>query len=403
MSDALSSALTAAEALERVLAAAAPGPTERCGLSVAAGRILRRALTASRPAPPFDRVMMDGYAVSSSAFRGGKRRFRIAGVAPAGHPAPALLTPDTAVEVMTGGMLPVGADAVVPVEWCRRDGDSVEVAPQRPVTDGLFVHRLGSSRATGDIVLAAGARLGPAELAVAATEGAVELEVAVRPRVTLVTTGDEVVPPDAQPLPWQLRASHPSALAPLFAHWGAGEWHHAHAPDREEALEIALAAALESSELVLVAGGVSMGRWDLVPAALLRLGVECEFHGVRQRPGKPLWFGRRGRRLVFGLPGNPLSALLCARHYAIPALQRLLGAAPAAAVRGRLATPLARDPRLTSFCACALDEHGRLLPTRPDNSGDLHALVGTAGMITLEPGSEPLAAGSEQQLELWYA
>jgi molybdopterin molybdotransferase len=383
--------ISVAEAELRILEAVEPGPVERCALQASAGRILRSPLRADRASPPFDRVMMDGYAIAQSAFDQGRRDFTIQGTVAAGEPAPALKTVDQAIEVMTGGVLPEGCDTVIPVEWCQNRDEQIHIEAPRSVHAGLYVHEFASDGEAGRVVLEAGSRLDPPALAVAANEGAASIRVTRRPRIFLLTTGDEVVAANARPEPWQIRGTHEHALGGLFASWGPCEFRHAHARDEESELKHRLKDGIDFADVVLTVGGVSRGKWDLVPEVLEELGVERRFHRVAQRPGLPLWFGARSRQLVFGLPGNPVSALCSARRYVWPALDRWAGLTSTPVPRVRLTQALDPLPDATRFVPVRLADDGAIAST-PRTSGSLHALAGTHGFVECSPGSKPIAA-----------
>ena len=383
--------IPAAEAHRRILNAVRPGPTETLGLGEALGRILRAEVRADRPAPPHDRVMMDGYALAFAAWREGRRKFRRAGTVAAGEVPPALPDAGAVLEVMTGAVLPEGCDTVVPVEArVGEDDDGVLLEDPfgQPLRPGNAVHARGSGGEAGRAVLSPGDRLGPGEVGVAATEGAVRLEVNAVPRLLLLTTGDEVVEPAETPLPHQIRGSHGLALEALFRAHGEIRWGHRHLPDRAEILRAALAEALAEVDFLFLAGGVSKGQRDYLPDLLAELGVERIFHRVAQRPGHPLWFGRHGTVPVFGFPGNPLSALCCARRHAVPALDRWRGAGEQPVPRLVPTKPLPARPGATGFHPVRLAEDGRARPTAPLNSGDLHALAGTDGFLECPPAEE---------------
>jgi len=273
-----------------------------------------------------------------------------------------------------------------------------------PPAPGLYVHARGAGGRRGRVVVGAGTRLGPAEAAVAASEGVRAVRASPPLRVRLVTTGDEVVSPDAAPLPWQIRGSHATGLQALLSAHGPIDWWHGHARDRQDELAATLAAALRDADLLLVAGGVSRGRFDLVPGALQSLGARELFHRVAQRPGKPLWFGVRGDVPVFGLPGNPLAVLVCARRYVVPAMDLRLGATPRAplmlATRGRGAGLAG----LTLYVPARLEADAAVLMPAA-NSGDLHALVGSDGFVEIPPPDDPAApaAGEPPGPSAFYA
>lgn len=371
--------LSVSEAKQEILSRIRPGAAIRVPLHEAAGRVLRETVVAERDAPPFDRVMMDGFAVAGDRPRA--EGWRIVGLAAAGHPPPYLNAEDEAVEVTTGCPLPPGTRCIVPVEDTRREGDRLFLNEGASLQPGRFIHRQASDGAAGRIVLKSGIRLGPAELAIAATEGRDSLCVSVLPRIRLLSTGDEIVPPGQALRPEQIHGSHAAALGGLFA---GADFAQRHAMDDPEALQTALAELLEQSDVLLITGGVSRGSRDFVPEALYALGVEKIFHRVAQKPGKPLWFGMRGNTLVFGLPGNPNSALICARRYVVPAVEVWCGAAPPENLRLSVeGDPVVYDD-LTHFMPVRIQD-GALMLCPAATSGSLHALAGSSGFVEIPP------------------
>ncbi len=396
--------LTPAEAEAAIAAAIAPVSSERVPLPACAGRILRAALRAERDAPPFDRVAMDGIAFAAGA--GERRRFRIAGVQAAGSPVLALGSAADCFEVMTGAVLPGGCDTVVPVEQVEvADGHAVlhdDCAPE----PWRHVHRRGADARAGDSLLPAGTRLAAPELAIAASAGLAELEVSRSPRIAIFTTGDELVEPGEPILDHQVRRSNAYGLAAALSLAGFPPSANLHLPDREDAIASALGAALERHDVLVLSGGVSAGRFDYVPAALASLGVREAFHGIAQRPGRPMWFGTgTAGTAVFALPGNPVSVLVCLARYVIPALGRLVGRTVEASPRVALARDVSFGKRLSCFLPVTLsyDERGRALaePRPTGGSGDFIALAGTDGFVELPRGPATHAAGLAVPFYRW--
>ena len=399
--------LTPAEATARVLATAHPLPPETVALPHAAGRILAETLTADRDFPPFDRVAMDGIAVSFATWAGGQSAFDITHTQFAGEPARPLPSPQQAVEVMTGTVLPPGADAVVRYEDILLENNRATIQIPLPAASGVNIHHQATDRRAGDVLLRPGTRLGPAELAVAATVGAAEIAVVRTPRVAVVSTGDELVGLEATPLAHQIRRSNVYALQALFTQVGA-EVSLFHLSDNVEELRVGLTNVLAAGfDAVVLSGAVSKGRADHLPGLLRELHVEEIFHEVQQRPGKPMWFGARaGGPVVFGLPGNPVSTFLTACRYVRPwlrAVQQPTGAAetlaaaeaPAPAI---LTVDISFKPALTHFVPVRLtvDAEGRRLatPLRVGGSGDLAGLLGATAFLELPPEPAVFAAGS---------
>ena len=397
--------LTPTEATAHVLATAHPLPSETVALAHAAGRILAETLTADRDFPPFNRVAMDGIAVSFAAWAGGQTAFEIAHTQYAGEPARPLPNPQQAVEVMTGAVLPPGTDTVIRYEdlLLHDNRATIQIAP--PAAPGVNIHRQAADRRAGDALLLPGTRLGPAELAVAATVGAAEIAVLRAPRLAVVSTGDELVGIAATPLAHQIRRSNVYALQALFTQAGA-EVSLFHLSDNVEELRVGLTNILAAGfDAVVLSGAVSKGRADHLPGLLRELHVEEIFHEVQQRPGKPMWFGARaGGPVVFGLPGNPVSTFLTACRYVRPWLRAVQqpGGAETAALElpqpAILTVDITFKPALTHFVPVRLtvDAEGRRLatPLRVGGSGDMMGLVGATAFLELPPAPTVFAAGS---------
>ena len=396
--------LTPAEADAEIAAAIAPVPAEEVPLAACAGRILRSPLRAERDAPPFDRVAMDGIAFASGT--GGARRFRVAGVQAAGAPRLALAAAGECLEVMTGAVLPEGCDTVVPVEQVRIADGEAELAEGASPAPWRHVHRQGSDARAGDVLLEAGTRLDGPSLAIAASAGSARLAVSRRPRVAVITTGDELVEPGQPILEHQVRRSNAYGLAAALALAGFPPAADLQLPDRVDAIRDALASALASHDALVLSGGVSAGRYDHVPAVLDSLGVRRRFHGIAQRPGRPMWFGAsESGAAVFALPGNPVSVLVCLARYVIPALRRIACESARPAQRVALARDFAFEKPLSYFLPVALgyDGQGRTLaePRPTGGSGDFISLAGTDGFVELPRGPARHAAGLAVPFYRW--
>lgn len=395
--------LTPAEAEAAIAAAVVPVSQESVALAACAGRILRAPLFAERDAPPFDRVAMDGIAFASSA---GSRRFRVAGIQAAGSPGLSLGAPADCFEVMTGAMLPRGCDTVVPIEQVRLADGHAELAAGGTAVPWRHVHRRGSDARAGDALLGAGTRLAAPELAIAASSGQATLAVSRSPRIAVVTTGDELVEPGKPILDHQIRRSNAYGLAAALALAGFAPALDLQLPDREDAIAAALRAALADHDVLVLSGGVSAGRFDHVPSVLASVGVNKVFHGVAQRPGRPMWFGTGGGgKLVFALPGNPVSVLVCLARYVMPALRQLVGSPGAPPPRAALARDVPFEKPLVYFLPVALgyDSGGRAVaePRPTAGSGDFIALAGTDGFVELPRGPGNHVAGLAVPFYRW--
>jgi molybdopterin molybdotransferase len=392
--------LTPAEALERILAITAevgPLPAERAPLAEAAGRALARALTARWALPPFAAATMDGYALrAADALRPGAA-LPVAFEVAAGHPATAALPRGACCRIYTGAPLPVGADAVEQQEQVVRRGARARF--RRAAEAGRFVRQAGTDVARGAVALEAGAVLDAGAIGLLASLGYTTAPVHRRPRVVILPTGDELVPLGARPGPGQIVESNAHALAAAVAEAGGLPRVLPIARDDRAGLRRALAAA-RGADVLVTSGGVSVGERDLVRRALEAAGARLDFWRVALRPGKPLTFGRMGRTLVFGLPGNPASALTTFELYGRPALRALAGLPGSGrlTLRGRLAEAQVKPPEITVFLRVRLiNSRGRLTlePLRTQVSGNLTSAVGVDALAVLPAGRRRLAKGAE--------
>jgi molybdopterin molybdotransferase len=374
-----------------------PLAVESRPLASLAGAVLAQAVRAERDQPPFDRVMMDGIALASQAWRAGRRRYRITGTQAAGIPPLRLESPETCLEAMTGAVLPQGCDCVVPVERITVEDGVAIVDDDTPVEPFWNVHTRGLDCREGDMLLTPGTWLRAPELAVLASAGLPRANVHADPRIVIVATGDELVAPDEPIEAWQVRRSNSHALRGALNLRGFGRVAEDHLPDDRDVLAQRLSAHISTHDVLLLTGGVSMGRFDHVPSVLRELGVEEVFHKVAQRPGKPIWFGiGPSGQTVLGLPGNPVSALVCLLRYAVPAIYAMLGAKPRAPEHVPLGAAYTVRPGLWNFLPVRLEQSPALgvvaMPRPSRGSGDFVSLLGTDGFVELPPGRE-LPAG----------
>jgi molybdopterin molybdotransferase len=400
--------LTPAEAERLILENTAPLRREDCPLGGAHGRILRAEIRADRDLPPFDRVTMDGFALRSAALAAGVTTFRVERTQAAGMRAFALgEAADACIEVMTGAVLPKGADCVVPYEETRREGGSMVVtAAGAALGAGHAVHRRGSDHAAGEVMVPAGTRLTGREIAVAAACGCAVLTVSQLPKIAVVATGDELVEVESAVAPHQIRRSNDHALRAALVLAGFPIVERFHLRDVRQEIEHRLWHIMAEYDVVVLSGGVSKGKFDFLPAELDRQGVKKVFQGVAQRPGKPFWFGRSLRGTpVFALPGNPVSAYTCLHRYVLPALWRASGMTPPASRRVALAERVAFRPKLAWLLPVRLASGpGAELLARPDpsnTSGDFAGLVGTDGFVELPPGPAEFPAGTGVPFYPW--
>jgi molybdopterin molybdotransferase len=386
-------------ALRRILAAladVAPLPAERVPLAAALGRTLAADLVADTPLPGFDASTMDGYALRAAEAPRAGARLPVAFEVFAGSPAPGPLPAGACCRIYTGAPLPEGADAVEQQEEVRRSGRTARFA--RAAVRGRFVRQAGTDVAAGSAPLRAGAVLDPGSIGLAAGLGRPELAVHRRPRVAILPTGDEIVPVGRRPGPGQIVESNGHALAAATLDAGASPVVLPVAPDEPRALREALAAA-QGVDALVTTGGVSVGARDLVREALRAAGAEIGFWRVAMRPGKPFTFGRWGRTAVFGLPGNPASALVTFELFVRPALRALAGMAGSgrAVVPARLGAAQEKPPELTVYLRTRARRIGGELwlePLRTQVSGDLTSAAGATALAVLPARTARLRRGA---------
>jgi molybdopterin molybdotransferase len=378
---------------------------EDCAIAEAHGRILRADLRADRDLPPFDRVTMDGYAVRSAALANGVRRFQVGATQAAGmRPFTLGLPEDSCIEVMTGAVLPEGADCVVPYEETTRSENWMTTDAK--VLAGYSVHRRGSDHRAREIIVRSGVRLSGREIAVAASCGHPALTVTHSPKIAVVSTGDELVDVDGLVAPHQVRRSNDHALRAALIQASYPRADRFHMRDVRHEIEHMLWHILAEYEVVLITGGVSKGKFDYLPSELSRQGVKKIFQGVAQRPGKPFWFGLSGRMTpVFALPGNPVSAYTCLHRYVLPALDHAGGLIPRPLLQVALAEAVVFKPALACLLPVKLSSgpKGELLatPAATNSSGDFAGLVGTDGFVELPAAPSEFPVGTLAPYRAW--
>ncbi len=396
--------LTPAQAEEQIARHLPSLPIESLPVSQCAGAVLRENVYAERDQPPFDRVTMDGIAVSSSAAR--TSRLRVQGVQAAGDAPLTLESARHCIEIMTGAMLPAGCDAVIPVERIRINDGEAEIEDGVGIEPGMNVHARGSDLKQGALLLSSGRRLEAPEVAAAAGAGMARLRVSQQPAFMVVSTGNELVEPGEPIKAWQLRRSNSYGLVAALRRRGFVRVADDHLPDDSATLQARLKQHLQSYEVLILSGGVSMGKFDLVPAALAACGVREIFHKVAQRPGRPFWFGVSPTgSVVFALPGNPVSTLVCLARYVIPAMDRAMGLAEIRTTRMALAEAVTFNLSLSGFLPVTtqIDEWGRpwAHTVAHNGSGDFAALAGTCGFVELPPGPNTYPKGFVTKLYRW--
>jgi len=359
------------------------------------GRVLAGEIRSDRDYPPFNRSTRDGFAIHAvdAAVPGAK--LQCIGELRAGGSFDGVIGPGQCVEIMTGAGLPASTDAVVMIEYTKREGATITL--ERAAKSGDHIVFSGSEARRGALMVAARTRLGYAEMALCAQVGATRLEVFSKPRVAILSTGDEVVDARTVPGPLQVRNSNGLSIEVLARTGGAQTIQIGNAPDEKIALRKEIERGLQADILVL-SGGVSMGKYDLVEQVLAELGAEFHFTGVEIRPGRPAVFATCRDKLVFGLPGNPVSTMVTFELFVLPAIDRLSGAVPRPLpiFRAKLATPVQEKGTLVHFLPARIEWEGRearatQLPWQ--GSGDVVALATANGYLVIGPDRPQISPG----------
>ncbi|MHC4141453.1 MAG: molybdopterin molybdotransferase MoeA [Planctomycetota bacterium] len=390
-----------AEALATVLAAVeALGQTETVQPNAASGRVLAETIDADRDLPPFNRAQMDGYALRAADL-GRVEAFPVAATISAGQPADVGVPPGHCVAIATGAPLPADTDTVIPHEQSDR-GDPVRFTV-RSIEPGHAVHPCGADARADDTLVPAGTVLGAQHVGIAATVGKRELAVARRPRVTVLTSGDEVRPVDAAIERHEIRNSNGPMVWELLRRIGAEPIACLHVADELELTTAAVAGALGTSDLLVTVGGVSVGQRDHFPQAFAADGVSFALHGAAIQPGRPLLAGRApSGAIVIGLPGNPVSALACTCLFCWPVVRAQLGIAPDLPWRQvALAEPVQPNPTRRAFRPAILTDDGRVRVPAWAGSGDLAHTARTDGLVELPVQTQPVEAATSLRFLAW--
>jgi molybdopterin molybdotransferase len=384
--------------VSRLLALQHQPQTESIPLASCLARILAQDILADRDYPPFDRSIRDGYAVRSADTLSGAT-LRCTGELKAGDTPTASVQPGTCIQIMTGAALPLGADAVIMIEHTQCSADAVTL--DRAVGPGQHVVARGSEQSSGKLVLAKSTRLGFAQIGVAAQVGAAQVTVYRKPRIAILSTGDEVVDLTSAPGPFQIRNSNSVSLAAQVATLHAEPVLLGNAKDTYDDLRARISTGLESDALIL-SGGVSAGKYDLVEPVLKEFGAEFIFDAVAIRPGKPVVFAMCEGKPVFGLPGNPVSTMVTFDLFVRPAID-LLSGAPATGlpfVEAVVTQRLSEKPGLTHFLPAAV-EYGqapRVTPLVWQGSGDVVAMSRANCLLVVPPDRENIEPGERVQV-----
>jgi molybdopterin molybdotransferase len=387
--------ISVAEAIAILDAAAVRTRIERVPLAEALGRRLAEDLLTDRDYPPFDKSVMDGYAVRGGDLQALPAELRVVGEIAAGQAPGASLSPGQAIAIMTGAPLPPGADGVVPVEEVVVKGECIRVERRVPID--RYIARAGSDQRRGGVAIGRGAIVNAAQLAAAATVGAAHVNVFARPRVAVLATGDEIIPADQPPAPHQIRNANSPMLIGLLRQLGCQVVDLGQVIDRPELIRSALEAGMQH-DAMLITGGMSMGRYDHVPRILSELGVVLKITKVRIKPGKPFVYGVQRDCHIFGLPGNPVSAMVCTVRLASRVLRRLGGGELEERwTSAALVTDLSANGPREFYQPVVVEATAEGMRARPLNwkgSGDVFTLAAANALLMRPENEPPRPAGS---------
>jgi len=358
-------------------------------------RVLKENILADRDFPPFNRVSMDGIAIAFTEFEKGRKQFKIEGIQPAGTPQITVRNPENCAEVMTGAILPKGVDTVIPYELINID-NGIATLQTEAIKFFQNVHKKGKDRKQNEIILRENTCISPAEIGVLATVGKAKVKVAKNPRVLIVSTGDELVEVNQNPLSHQIRRSNVYTLVSLLEKLKI-ETKTIHINDDKENLRKTIKNLLQDYDVLLFSGAVSKGKFDFIPDVLADLGVQKLFHRVSQRPGKPFWFGKKERKTIFAFPGNPVSTFVSCLRYFYPWFYKSVGLEYENKHFAVLDSDYVFKPDLTYFLQVKLtNKNGTIYatPITGHGSGDLANLVDVDAFLELPKGQNLYPKGS---------
>ncbi|WP_153391709.1 molybdopterin molybdotransferase MoeA [Chryseobacterium vaccae] len=377
--------ITVQQAEDIILSQAQDFGRESIPYDLALGKVLAEAITADRDLPPFDRPTVDGIAIAYSSYEQGIRSFVIKAVQPAGEPPVSIIADNECIEIMTGASLDKSADTVIRYEDISIDNGIATI--QIDIKKGQNIHLKGKDKKAGEILVKANQVITPAIIGIAASVGKTTLSVKKLPKILIISTGDEMINPESVPEAFQLRRSNGISIKSVLEKYTV-QADMLHLNDDYEEIKKELSRCIEEYDILLMSGGVSMGKFDYLPQVCEELGVEKLFHKIKQRPGKPFWFGKsRNQKLVFAFPGNPVSVFMCLHRYFIPWLRKSLEIQDPAFQYAVLQNDIDFLPSLQYFAQVKLhvNSEGMLTAEIVDTngSGDFSHLADTEAFIEL--------------------
>ncbi|MGE0266839.1 MAG: molybdopterin molybdotransferase MoeA [Candidatus Omnitrophota bacterium] len=397
--------ITISEADLIIEKAVKPFPVVEQPLLKSYGAVLREDITADRDMPPFDKSLMDGIAIRMESYNKGNRRFLVEGTQSAGIPALPLKFGDSCTEIMTGAVLSQGCDTVIPIEEVTIEEGKALVKDGLTLKKLQFIRPKGADHKQGVTLLPGGSVLGPVQIATAAAVGAAVVKVSLKPNVAVISNGDELVDIDGPLEPYQIRKSNSYFIQAALRKTQLFDADLFHFKDNLKVLNRQIGAILERYDVLVLTGGVSMGKFDLIPRVMEELKVRVLFHKVQQKPGKPFWFGvSADGKPVFALPGNPVSTQMGTYRHVIPSLQKALGLVPRREFV-TLTEEFQPDTKLTFFCPVKLEEiSDARLSARPQTfkgSGDFASLAGSDGFIEIPQNTQAVQSGDVVRFYRW--
>ncbi|NRA68491.1 MAG: molybdopterin molybdotransferase MoeA [Pseudobacteriovorax sp.] len=396
--------LDSVQAKKLVMKAVPLSPTKTVNSDSVTSETLRCDIKADRDSPPFDRVAMDGIAIVFETYEGGQREYKIEGCQAAGAPQLSLSAPSMCLEVMTGSSMPEGCDTVIPYERVAINDGIAVIDQDAIVKHGQNIHKKGSDYQKGQVLLTSGTTTGPSEWGTILSSGYTSVSVSTKPKIAIISTGDELVDFRNTPLPHQIRQSNVWAIQAALKRFHFDEGSIFHINDQLPVMMKQTEDILKNFDFILFSGGVSRGKFDFVPEALNSAGVSQTFHRVAQKPGKPLWFGQgESQQMVFGLPGNPISTQICFYEYVLPALCKFTDSPLPRATMVKLGEPVVFKKPLTLFQLVTRSESSDevVYPVKNNGSGDYYSLTRSQGYITLPQAEDSFKAGQKFPAYFW--
>ncbi len=381
-------------------------PVIQCDLDEAYGRILREDIYSDRDQPPFHKALLDGIAIHYASWQKGIRKFPIERIQAAGQNPLKLQNKNACIEIMTGAALPFDCDCLIPVEYITTSNNIAIVKKQINLQRMLNIRPQGSDYRKGEKLLAKKCVLLPPQIGVCASVGKNKIKVTKTLKIAIISTGDELVKVNVPIKPYQTRISNSYALQAAFQKTGHLDTVMFHLKDDKKQLFIQIRSVLNKFDVLVLSGGVSMGKFDYVPSVLKELGVRVLFHKVAQRPGKPFWFGKsKNKKLVFALPGNPVSTQVCTYRYVLPNLRRALGIKNNRQEYSLLVNDFNKPTELAYFLPVTINntQSGKIeaQPVSISGSGDFVALAKADGFVELSDQKKNFKKGTAVPLFRW--